>query len=277
VIKVMQRLCVFSVLLCSLVHAEKIPQIDWRMLEQTKPWEATEQWEDLSTVRINTSGVPSDAIVLFEHGALDKWQRAQWPIPADLAQTAATAALMEPDYVGDAAAWDVSKNFFQVKAGTGAIASKQAFGNIQLHIEWMAPKRKGKQGQHYSNSGVFLMGLYEVQILNSFDNPTYSNGQAASIYKQRAPSVNASREPNEWQSYDIVFTAPTFHPSKELNTPAYLTVIHNGVLVHNHVELKGPTLYIGESEYVYHAPKLPLILQDHGDPVRFRNIWLREF
>lgn len=127
----------------------------------------------------------------------------------------------------------------------------------------------------YSNSGVFLMGLYEIQVLNSFDNQTYANGQAGSVYKQMPPLVNASKPPGEWQTYDIIFTAPTFEDGK-LKTPAFVTVLHNGILIQNNFELEGPTFYIGKSTYFEHPDKLPIILQDHGDKVKFRNIWVRE-
>ncbi|MBV6647953.1 MAG: DUF1080 domain-containing protein, partial [Cyclobacteriaceae bacterium] len=156
------------------------------------------------------------------------------------------------------------------------ISTKRSFGDVQLHIEWQAPKASDKSGQGYSNSGVFLMGLYEVQILNSFQNETYANGQASSVYKQHIPLVNASRPPGEWQEYDIIFMAPKFSDGGSVVSRARVTVFHNGVLVQNNVELLGPTVYIGNTYYVPHAEKLPLVLQDHGDPIRFRNIWIRE-
>ena len=132
------------------------------------------------------------------------------------------------------------------------------------------------EGQERGNSGVFLMGLYEVQVLDSYESRTYSNGQAGSIYKQYIPTVNATRAPGEWQSYDIIFTAPRFALNEQLEEPATMTVIHNGVLIHNHVTLHGPTTYIGKPEYEAHTSKLPLTLQDHGNLVSFRNIWIRE-
>ena len=163
-----------------------------------------------------------------------------------------------------------------VAPGTGAIETKKAFGDVQLHLEWNAPVAEGKSGQGYSNSGVFFMGMYEVQILNSYENDTYSNGQASSVYKQHIPLVNASRAPGQWQSYDIIFMAPRFSEKGSLISPARITVLHNGVLVQNNVELLGPTTYIGASHYTPHPEKMPLALQDHGDPVQFRNIWIRE-
>jgi hypothetical protein len=132
------------------------------------------------------------------------------------------------------------------------------------------------EGQGRGNSGVFLQGRYEVQVLDSYENPTYSNGQAASIYKQNIPLVNASRKPGEWQSYDIFFRAPRFADDGTLQVPAYVTVVHNGVLVQDHVELQGSTVYIGPSSYGRHNEREPLVLQDHGDPVSYRNVWIRE-
>lgn len=159
---------------------------------------------------------------------------------------------------------------------TGNIRTKQEFGDVQLHIEWRSPTEIRGEGQGRGNSGVFLMGLYEVQVLDSYENETYYNGQAGSIYKQQIPLVNACRPPGQWQTYDIIFKAPRFKDDGSLLSPAYITVIHNGVLIQNHVELKGGTRYIGAPEYVKHSEKLPLILQDHGDAVSFRNIWVRE-
>jgi hypothetical protein len=147
---------------------------------------------------------------------------------------------------------------------------------VQLHIEWRAPAEVVGEGQGRGNSGVFLMERYEVQVLDSYDNRTYSNGQAGSIYKQSMPAVNASRPPGEWQSYDIVFMAPRFDAAGNVVSPATLTVFHNGVLVQNHFELRGPTVYIGEPAYEEHPPRLPLMLQDHGNPVSYRNVWVRE-
>jgi len=131
-------------------------------------------------------------------------------------------------------------------------------------------------GQGRGNSGIFLMGKYELQVLDSYESETYYNGQAGSIYKQHIPLVNACRPPGTWQSYDVIFTAPGFNEDGSLESPAYFTVLHNGVLIQNHVELEGPTEYIGKAKYKEHPDKLPLSLQDHGNPVSFRNIWIRE-
>jgi len=227
--------------------------------DEDKPWEKTEVWEPVPpTVAPGTyvyATPPSDAIVLFDGKDLSQWQK--------------------PEQKGNAG-WTVEDGQLIVNPGTGNIETRKAFGDIQLHIEWNAPVDEGKEGQGYSNSGVFLMGRYEVQVLNNYKNRTYSNGQAGSIYKQAIPLVNACRPPGEWQAYDIIFTAPVFNSDGSLQSPARVTVLHNGVLVQNNTEIKGPTVYIGEPSYVAHADKLPLRLQDHSDKVRFRNIWVRE-
>ena len=174
------------------------------------------------------------------------------------------------------AAWTIENSEIVAGAKKGAIATRQAFGDIQLHLEWLIPELEGKTGQQYGNSGIFLMGLYEIQILNSHQNHTYANGQAGAVYKQHVPLVNASRPPAQWQSYDILFTAPRFSEKGTLLAPALVTILHNGVLIQHNAAIQGPTAFIGEPYYVPHPPKLPLVLQDHDNPVRFRNIWLRE-
>lgn len=156
------------------------------------------------------------------------------------------------------------------------ITSKQEFGDLQLHLEWSAPEQVQSQGQGRGNSGVYLMGKYEVQILDSYDNKTYFDGQAGSIYKQTPPMVNAMRKPGEWNTYDIFFTAPRFNEAGKLQAAAAITLVHNGVLVLNHFELLGATSYIAAPRYEAHPPTGPIHLQFHGNPVRFRNIWVRE-
>lgn len=216
---------------------------------------ATEVWEpEPRVVAPGTGGAPpADAIVLFDGSGLAAWQAAN----------------------GGPAGWHVADGAVTVVAGQGAIQTRAGFGDVQLHLEWRAPAAVSGEGQGRGNSGVFLMGLYEVQVLDSFQNRTYANGQAASVYKQHIPLVNASRPPGEWQSYDLVFVAPRFRADGAVERRATLTLFHNGVLVHNHVELEGPTLYIGKPAYQAHAEALPLLLQDHGNPVSFRNIWVR--
>ncbi len=229
--------------------------------ENKAPWAVTEVDRE---VRIVTPAVdhtaPSDGIVLFDGGSTDEWQKA----PSDNVQP------------GQPIEWTLEGKDLVVAPRTGSIATKRSFRDVQLHIEWNAPVAEGKTGQGYSNSGVFFMGMYEVQILNSHGNSTYSNGQASSVYKQHMPLVNASRPPGSWQVYDIIFTAPRFSEKGAIVSPARITVLHNGVLTQNNVALFGPTRFIGMPSYEAHAEKLPLILQDHGDPVRFRNIWIRE-
>ena len=219
---------------------------------------------------------PSDATVLFDGTDLVKWQAMQLQIARDMPGMVKSIADYEPGKVTEPALWKVANGIMTVEPGTGAIETKQLFSDMQLHLEWNAPEAEEKSGQGYSNSGVFFMGLYEVQILNSYENTTYSNGQASSVYKQHIPLVNASRAPGQWQSYDIIFMAPRFSEKGSLISPARITVFHNGVLVQNNVELLGPTTYIGASHYTPHPEKMPLALQDHGDPVQFRNIWIRE-
>ena len=196
---------------------------------------------------------PSDAIVLFDGTELSEWAGKDGP-----------------------PGWAVEDGALTVVAEAGNLTTRRAFGDVQLHLEWRSPAEVVGEGQGRGNSGVFLMGLYEVQILDSYENRTYSNGQAGSIYKQFIPLVNATRAPAEWQSYDIIFTAPRFDATGDVERPATMTVLHNGVLIQNHVTLRGPTEYRGEPEYRAHAAKLPLMLQDHGNPVSFRNIWVRE-
>jgi 3-keto-disaccharide hydrolase len=191
---------------------------------------------------------PSDAVVLFDGKDLSKWSG------------------------GDK--W-VLKDGFAV-AAKGDIVTKDSFGDCQIHVEWAAPEVVKGRGQGRGNSGVYIMERYEVQILDSFDNKTYFDGQCASIYKQHPPLVNANRKPGEWQTYDIVFESPRFDDAGKLTRPGYVTVFHNGIVVQNHFELEGGTFYDRPAAYTAHPPKAPLRLQFHGDPVRFRNIWVRE-
>ena len=215
----------------------------------------TEVWEpEPIVVHPGAPGeAPSDAIVLLGSEGTDEWRHTD----------------------GEEVEWLIEDGVLTVAAGTGNIETVRPFGDVQLHLEWRAPTRIEGEGQGRGNSGVFLQKRYEVQILDSYDNRTYSNGQAASIYKQHIPLVNAMKPPGEWQSYDIVFTAPRFAPDGALISPAYVTVLHNGVLVQNHVELLGKTVYMGQPSYAEHPTKQPLMLQDHGNPVSFRNIWVR--
>ncbi|MEM6321211.1 MAG: DUF1080 domain-containing protein [Bacteroidota bacterium] len=259
--------------------AQEVPEVNWAELQKTKPWEATEQWEPVPPkVTVGQwSQPPSDAIILFDGTNLDHWHRPKYAYGVNMETVEAIIKAKTENPSHSPATWNIKDGALVVNPNNGAIETKKAFGNLQLHIEWLAPVDEGKEGQGYSNSGVFFMGLYEVQILNSYENTTYPNGQAGSLYKQHIPMVNASRPPGEWQAYDIIFNAPIFKTDGSLEKPAYVTVLHNGVLIQNHVELKGPCIYIGQPEYTAHPTKMPLLLQDHRDQVRFRNIWVREF
>ena len=196
---------------------------------------------------------PSDAIVLFDGTDLSQWQTDG----------------------GQPARWKVENGYMEVTKNGGTLISKDQFGDCQLHVEFATPNPPKGIDQGRGNSGVIIMGRYEVQVLDNYENETYPDGQCASIYGQYPPLVNASRKPGEWQTYDIVFTAPRFDGDK-LVRPAYLTVFHNGVLVHNHAEVMGAMTHRGLPKYTPHDARGPLVLQDHGDPVRYRNIWYRE-
>ncbi len=196
--------------------------------------------------------IPSDAIILFDGKDLSKWQVA-------------------PD---KPAAWKVENGYMEVVRRSGSITTKEKFGDCQLHIEWAAPAEVVGSSQGRGNSGVLFMGRYEIQVLDSYQNITYADGQAAAIYGQYPPLVNASRKPGEWQSYDIVFETPRFEGEK-LVKPGFVTVIHNGVLVHHRQEILGAVRHKILPVWEPHPPEGPLQLQDHGNPLRFRNIWVR--
>ncbi len=261
----------------SLLRSQPI-SLDWDELRKTKPWVETEQWEPVPP-KVSPGMLtlpPSDAIVLFGGTDLSQWHTPEHAYGARMDQVESILDWKLKHPQSSPAQWHVKDGAIIVNPGAGAIETNQSFGDVQLHIEWLSPEDPGKSDQGYSNSGVFLMSLYEIQILNSYENTTYPNGQAGSLYKQHIPLVNASRPPGEWQTYDIVFKAPRFEADGRLKSPAYLTLFHTGVLIQNHVELKGPCVFIGEPYYIPHPEKLPLLLQDHGDKVRFRNIWIRE-
>jgi hypothetical protein len=177
---------------------------------------------------------------------------------------------------GEPAKWKVENGYFEVVAGSGDIQTRQAFGDCQLQVEWAAPDPPRGKDQDRGNSGVYLMGLYEVQVLDSYNNETYADGQAAAVYGQYPPLVNAVRPPGQWQTYDIIFHGPRFGADGQLLRRARVTVVHNGVLVQDNVELSGPTAHKQRPPYRVHREKLPLLLQDHSHPVRYRNIWIRE-
>jgi hypothetical protein len=198
---------------------------------------------------------PADAVVLFDGRSTDAWR-----------STRDTTA---------AAPWRIVDGALEVVPGTGGIRTAQGFGDAQLHVEWMTPAPPRETGQNRGNSGIFLMGQYEVQVLDSWENDTYADGQAGSIYGQFPPLVNASLPPGTWQSYDIIFRRPRFDAAGKVTQPARLTVLHNGVAVQLNVALLGPTSHQVRDPYEAHPERLPLSLQDHGHPVRFRNIWIR--
>ncbi|MDB6028208.1 MAG: hypothetical protein JWM68_4431 [Verrucomicrobiales bacterium] len=201
---------------------------------------------------INPGPPPSDAIVLFDGKDLSKWRIEN----------------------GEPAKWKVEDGAMTVN-GTGTIISREEFGDCQLHAEWATPSEVKGEGQGRGNSGIYFQGRYEVQVLDSYKNKTYFHGQAGSVYKQHAPLVNASRKPGEWQTYDIIFHAPRFAEDGKVTQTARVTVLHNGVLVQDNAEIYGETGPVGEPKYNKHPLKQPLRLQDHGNPVRYRNIWIR--
>lgn len=199
---------------------------------------------------------PSDAIILFDGKDLSQWENKE----------------------GKAAGWTVADGVFTVKKGTGDIRTKQKFNDFQLHIEWRIPEGIEGESQSRGNSGIFLQGMYEIQILDCYENETYVNGQTGSVYKQTPPLVNAMRKPGEWNTYDIIYTAPTFKKDGSYRTPPQVTLLQNGVLLQNNTTILGTTEYIGFPKVKEHGAG-PISLQDHGDPsapISFRNIWIRE-
>ena len=226
----------------------------WEDREALDPT-VTEIWEPEPAKVIPGDGksAPSDAIILFDGTSLKNWKSVNGGRPK----------------------WEIADGAFTVVKGTGGIKTKQKFGDMQLHIEWRSPTEIEGNGQGRGNSGLFLMETYEVQILDNYNNRTYSNGQAGSIYKQTAPLVNANKAPGEWQTYDVIFMAPVFREDGTLSRPATVTVLHNGVLVQNNTEIRGGTEYKGLPVYKAHGKK-SIMLQDHDNPVSFRNIWVRE-
>jgi len=216
----------------------------------------TEIWKPVPRVvspGATPSDAPSDAIILFNGKDAASWQNKN----------------------GNAFNWKVESGAMTVVPNAGDIQTKEGFGDCQLHIEWRTPAEVSGEGQGRGNSGIFLMGRYELQVLDSYNNNTYSNGQAGSIYKQHMPAVNVCKPPGQWQTYDIVFTAPLFNQDSTLKSPARITVFQNGVLIQNNVELWGPMQFIGVPKYEKHGNKESLLLQDHHNAVSYRNIWIR--
>jgi hypothetical protein len=223
--------------------------VDSRLVGGAEEYKSGKVWPEPKVVDPGPpGGPPSDAIVLFDGKDLSQWEGGE--------------------------KWLVADGVATVQAAP--ITSNQAFGDCQLHVEWASPEEVKGSGQGRGNSGIFLQSLYEIQVLDSYGNTTYPDGQAGSLYKQSPPLVNASRAPGQWQTFDIVFMAPRFAEDGTLKTPGYVTLLHNGVLVQNHTQIEGSTAWHKPPEYTPHAAKLPLMLQNHGNPVRYRNIWIRE-
>jgi hypothetical protein len=228
-----------------------IPGSPWRVHDRNRPQPRVVAPGTESTQE-QPGRAPSDAVVLFDGSSLSGWVHAD----------------------GRPATWKIENGYMEVVPRSGNIQSTVQFGDCQLHLEWMASPNVRGESQGRSNSGVFLMGRYEIQVLDCYENPTYADGTTAAIYGQFPPLVNACRRPGEWQTYDLVWIAPRFD-GERLVSPAFLTLFHNGVLVHYHRALIGPTTHRRVLSYTPHPPAGPLMLQDHGDPVRFRNIWYR--
>jgi hypothetical protein len=260
----MMRIQFSRLLLSAAVLAVSFPLVA-QSPDKPKP-EETEIWEPVPAVvtpGATCGAPPSDAIVLFDGKNMDEWLSVRDQTPAK---------------------WTVADGVMTVSKGEGNIQTKRSFKNYQLHLEWKVPTNITGSGQARGNSGVFLASTgpgddgYELQVLDSYENKTYVNGMAGSMYKQAIPLANPTRKPGEWQTYDVVWTAPTFNSDGSVKTPAYVTVLFNGVLVENHFELKGQTLYIGKPFYKAYTAA-PIKLQAHGDksePISFRNIWIRE-
>jgi hypothetical protein len=232
-----------------------LPGLPWHVHDPGRPH------PKIVTAGATPGAPPSDAVVLFDGKSLAKW-------------TAAKLGSAAFEVSASAAPWKIGTGYFEVVPHSGDIASREKFADVQLHLEWMEPPDVKGTGQNRGNSGIFLMGLFEIQVLDSFGNATYADGQAGAMYGQWPPLVNATKAPGQWQTYDIVFEAPKYAAGK-LEKPAYMTVFLNGVLLHNRKEAMGPTIYRKVPAYAGGSEEGPLILQDHGAPVRYRNIWAR--
>ena len=244
---------VSAVLVIAAACAAASAQQTWKMHDMNRPQPAV-----IDPGRPGTQEVPgkppSDAVVLFDGKGLSQWRSQS----------------------GGPAAWKIQDGVLETVKGAGIIVSRPEFGDCHLHVEWATPPVPVGDSQGRGNSGVFLMEKYEIQVLDSYQNKTYADGSAGAIYGQYPPHVNASRPPGQWQTYDIIFHAPRFDAAGKVLRPARFTVLHNGIVVQDHAEVTGPTLNRVRAPYEAHAAKLPISLQDHGNPVRFRNIWVRE-
>lgn len=245
--------CTLILLMSLILSAFAQTPIPWKIHDPERPLPPVVDPGTISTQDV-AGKAPSDAVLLFDGKDLSQW------VGLD----------------GKPAKWKVADGYMEVVPGAGDLATKDSFGDCQLHVEFSEPTPPTGESQERGNSGVFLMGLYEIQVLDSYQNRTYADGQAAAVYGQYPPLVNASRPPGEWQSYEIIFHSPRFSNAGEVLRPARVTVLHNGVLVQDNVELTGPTAHQRRPPYKAHPEKLPLKLQDHHNPVRFRNLWIRE-
>ena len=232
--------------------AASVPVIKWKTGDRSRPLPTMVTPGEPGTQQ-HGGTAPSDAVQLFNGKDLAAWQQRN----------------------GKPAAWTVGDGYFEVKPGSGDMVTRQAFGDCQLHVEWATPEHPSGNDQEPGNSGVYLHSLYEIQVLESNRNKTYADGQAGAIYCQYPPLVNPARPPGEWQTYDIIFHGPRFTDGK-LAEPATVTLLFNGVLAQDHAVLTGPTDYMHRPPYKVTPAKLPLLLQDHGQPVRYRNVWIRE-
>jgi Domain of Unknown Function (DUF1080) len=242
-----------GVLICGAVVISAQVDTRWKIHDPNRPLPPVVDPGTAGTQE-SPGRAPSDAVVLFDGKDLSRWVHKD----------------------GSAAKWKVESGYFEVVPKTGDIHTRGAFGDCQLHVEFAEPLPAKGESQERGNSGVFLMGLYEIQVLDSYQNRTYADGEAAAVYGQYPPLVNASRPPGQWQTYEVIFHGPRFATDGKLLRPARVTVFHNGILAQDNVELSGPTAHGRRPPYEHHADKLPLALQDHGNPVRFRNIWIRE-
>jgi len=231
-----------------------LPGQKWHVHDSGRPYPPV-----VTPANVPGTPPPSDATVLFDGKDLSKWAQAGRGVDA--------GKLVEPK-------WTVENGYFEIAPHSGDLATREKFGDCQLHIEWSEPPDVTGSSQSRGNSGVKMMDRYEIQVLDPWNNPTYADGMAGAIYGAWPPLVNPGRKQGEWNVYDIVFKAPVFDGSK-LVTPAYLTLLFNGVLVHDHQQILGRTAYREVAQYAPHGPEEPLGLQDHGYKVRFRNVWIR--
>lgn len=252
---------IFTLAILFTITACSQPGIEKNELEKTSPqkWEIHDMNRPLPpVVDPGEAGPPvpppADAFILFDGKDLSQWETIS----------------------GEQVKWNVEPGYMEMEKETGNIKSIKEFGDCQLHLEWATPLPKEGEELGWGNSGVFLMGLYEIQVLDSYNKKNYADGGAAAVYGQYPPLVNACRPPGEWQTFDIVFHRPHFDQEGKLTFPARLTLFHNGILVQNDVKIMGPTAYKKRPPYKAHADKLPLLFQNYGDPVRYRNIWIRD-